>query len=124
MRRLFCLLACLFLLACGSETRKSESDTAADQTDHRVTTPDMVVELATRNVSCGCVLEEVGHCGNYIEIGSQYVEIANWEELGLGGMEWCGKSGVQAEAAGEIKDGAFVAATLVTKSATEVPYDE
>jgi hypothetical protein len=75
----------------------------------------MAIELATRNVSCGCALEEVGHCGNYIEIESQYVEIANGDELGLGRMEWCKKSGVQAESAGEIKAGKFVAATLVIK---------
>jgi hypothetical protein len=115
MNTLLCLLACLLLLACGSETRESESDAATDQTDLQVTIPDMVVELATRNVSCGCVLEEIGHCGNYIEIESQYVAIANSEELDLGGMEWCGKSGVQAESAGEIKNGKFVAATLVTE---------
>jgi len=115
MKTLLCLLACLLLLACGSETRESESDAATDQTDHQVTIQDMVVELATRNVSCGCALEEVGHCGNYIEIESQYVEIANGEELGLGKMEWCKKEGVQAESAGEIKKGKFVAATLVAK---------
>jgi len=122
MRKLLCLLACLFLLACGSENRESKStaheskpDTAVTQAETQAITPDMVVELATRNVSCGCVLEEVGHCGNYIQIESRYVEIANGEELGLGPMEWCGKSGVQAESAGEIKNGVFVAATLVVK---------
>jgi hypothetical protein len=115
MKQLFCLLACLCLMACGSETQESKTETAADNTDQQVTSQDMVVELATRNVSCGCALEEVGHCGNYIEIGTQYVEIANGEELGLGKMEWCQKEGVQAESAGEIKSGQFVAATLVTK---------
>ena len=115
MKTLLCLLACLFLLACGSETRESESDTATNQPDHQVTIQDMVVELATRNVTCGCTLEEVGHCGNYIEIESQYVEIANSEELNLGKMEWCGKSGIHAESAGKIKNGKFVATTLVTE---------
>lgn len=76
---------------------------------------DMVVELASRNVSCGCALEDVGHCGNYIQIESKYVEIANSEDLGLGAMEWCGKSGVQAKSAGEVKNGLFVATTLVTE---------
>jgi hypothetical protein len=84
-----------------------------------VTIQDSVVELATRNVSCGCALEEIGHCGNYIEIESQYVAIANGKDLGLGGMEWCGKSGVRAESAGEIKNGEFVAATLVVAETKE-----
>lgn len=114
MKQLLCLLACLILVACASENQETKSDDAAAQTQ-QVAIQDMVVELDTRNVSCGCVLEEVGHCGNYIEIESQYVEIANGEELGLGGMEWCGKEGVQAESAGEVKNGKFVAATLVTK---------
>lgn len=105
----------MFLMACGSDTEQSKSDAAPDQSDQQVTVEDVVVELATRNVSCGCKLEEVGHCGNYIEIDSRYVEIANSEELGLSNMEWCKKSGVQAESAGEIKNSKFVAATLVTK---------
>jgi hypothetical protein len=104
----------LFLVACGSESQESKSDDATEHT-HQGAIQDMVVELATRNVSCGCALEKIGHCGNYIEIGSQYVEIANREELGLGAMEWCGKKGVQAESAGEIKDGKFVATTFMIK---------
>jgi hypothetical protein len=66
-------------------------------------------------VSCGCALEEVGHCGDYMQIDNKYVEIANGEEHGLGKMEWCKKSGVQVDSAGEVKSGKFVAATLVTK---------
>jgi len=104
----------MILIACGSENQETKSDEAAAPAP-QVVIQDMVVELATRNVTCGCVLESVDHCGNYIEIESQYVEIANGEEHGLGGMEWCGKEDVQAESAGEIKNGKFVAATLVTK---------
>jgi hypothetical protein len=67
MKTLLCLLACLLLLACGSKTDDSQSDAATDQTDQaetQVAVADMVVELATRNVSCGCALEDVGKCGN------------------------------------------------------------
>jgi hypothetical protein len=115
MKKLFCLLSCLFVMACGSGGQDSKTEATADDTHAQAAVQDMAVELATRNVSCGCVLEEIGHCGNYIEIESRYVAIANGEQLGLGGMEWCGKQGVQAESAGEIKNGKFVAATLVTK---------
>jgi hypothetical protein len=113
MKKFLCFVACLFLLACGSDTEQSKSDTESAEKDQQI--EGMVVELATRNVSCGCALEKVGHCGNYIEIESQYVEIANGEQLGLGAMEWCGKEGVKAESAGEVNNGKFVAATLVIK---------
>lgn len=119
MKAILCLLACVLLLACGSETRETESGVATQQATGETAGPatiqDMVVELATRNVSCGCAVEQIGHCGNYIEIESRYVEIANGEELGLGSMEWCGKSGVEAESAGEIKNGKFFATTLAVK---------
>jgi hypothetical protein len=115
MKSFLCLIACLLLLGCGSETRESESDAATGQGEQQVAIQDTIVELAVRNVSCGCALEEVGHCGNYIQIDSKYVEIANSEDLGLGPMEWCGKSGVRAKSAGNIKNGTFVATTLVTE---------
>lgn len=115
MKILLCLLTCLLLMACGSETSEVETATKAVKKAAEVTSENMTVELATRNVSCGCALKEVGHCGNYIEINSKYVEIANGKELGLGTMEWCGQSGVQVEAAGTLQDGKFVAATLVEK---------
>ena len=125
MKRIFCLLACVFLLACASEGDQSKSEQAAADTqdphaghDHakaEVAVADMTVDLATRNASCGCALDEVGHCGNYVQIGTQYVALANGEELGLGGMEWCGKSDVKVETAGEVKDGKFIAASIVVK---------
>jgi len=131
MKKILCLLACVlllacvFLLACASDSDQSKSEQAAVNTedshaghDHakaEAVVADMPVELATRHASCGCALEEVGHCGNYVEIGSLYVALANSEDLGLGGMEWCGKEDVQVETAGEIKDGKFVAASIVVK---------
>jgi hypothetical protein len=44
------------------------------------------------------------------------VKIANSKELGLGGMEWCGKDGVTAESSGEIRDGKFFATRLIAHS--------
>jgi len=116
MKTFLCLIACLLLLGCGSENNNLEKTAVKTvQEATKVATQNMTVEPATRNVSCGCALKEVGHCGNYIEINSKYIEIANREDLGLGAMEWCGQTGVQAESAGEIQDGKFVAATLVIK---------
>ncbi|MGD8414592.1 MAG: hypothetical protein PVF33_10180 [Candidatus Latescibacterota bacterium] len=128
MKKLFYLLPCLLILACSSGDQGSKSDVTTEESASEAPamaeapataeTPeiqDMVVELATRNVKCGCAIEEIGHCGNYVEINSQYVELANSEDVGLGGMEWCGKSGVKVETAGEIKNGKFVASVLTTK---------
>ena len=125
MKKILCLLACVFLIACASEGDQSKSEQAAVNTEdphaghahaqEPAAVADMAVELATRNASCGCALEEVGHCGNYVQIDSKYVALANSEDLGLGGMEWCGKENVQVETAGEIKDGKFVAASIVVK---------
>jgi hypothetical protein len=109
----------LLVLACSSETKESKTEETKTEDvavqGHEGHTHDTVVELAMRNVSCGCALEAVGHCGNYVEIDSKFLEIANSKELGLGEMEWCGKEGVQVETAGVIKDGKFVAASLVAK---------
>jgi hypothetical protein len=115
MKQILCLLACVLLMACGSKTEESKTEAAADHATQQVALHDMTVELAVRHASCGCALEAVGSCGNYVEIESQFVEIANGDQFGLGEMEWCGKQGAKIETAGEIKNGEFVAATLVKK---------
>jgi len=124
MKHLLCLMACLLVVACSSENQKGETvESAGQNTDaieqvaeqSKPTLDDMAVELAVRNVSCGCKVQGIGECGNYVEIGSQYVEIANSEELGLGEMEWCKLSHVTANVAGEVKDGIFVDSTLAVQ---------
>lgn len=59
---------------------------------------------------CGHVLEDVGHCGNYVSIDGKWVEIL-WPAFGK--MEWCskGKAGAKIEITGEMKDGKFVASS-------------
>jgi hypothetical protein len=124
MRKLSLLLVLLLVVACGggSEEEQAKStveDTANDMVEQAKEVADAVpvaVALAERNVKCGCAVEGVGKCGNYVEIDNQYVKLANWEDLGLGVMEWCGKKGVHVETAGEIKGGEFFAATLVQRS--------
>jgi hypothetical protein len=71
------------------------------------------VETVVMTAQCGCTLDSVGHCGNYIEVDGAFVEIANWKELGLGNMEWCAVKGpVAVMAAGEMQDGKFVASAI------------
>jgi hypothetical protein len=116
MRRFSWFLVVLLIGACaggGGEKAESTQETASATADSAARTPFVPVEMATRSVACGCVIAGIGSCGNYIEIDEKYVKIANSADLGLGSMEWCGKEGVTAESAGEIRDGQFVAATLV-----------
>jgi hypothetical protein len=127
MRKYSWLVLALMLAACGggdSEQARTPDDTeeAATTTEAPasgetvVAVADGPVARATRAVACGCSIEEVGACGNYVEIGDRFVEIANWEEVGLGAMEWCGQEGVHAETAGEVKDGKFYATTVAVHS--------
>jgi hypothetical protein len=101
----------LFLAACSVEMNSDET-----QAQEPVTIiEDIAVETGIHNVQCGCTIDGIGKCGNYIEIADQFVVIENSEELGLGAMEWCKHGPAQAEAAGEVKNGKFIAASLVVQ---------
>ncbi len=71
---------------------------------------------STHGVKCGCDIEEVDRCGNYVDIDGMYYEFD--KEVGEGtkldAMEWCGVDGASAEVEGEIKDGIFTA-TMIKK---------
>ena len=122
MKHLLCLMVCLLVVACSSENQDAETAESTEPTktdaieqvaeQSKTALDDMVVAAGVSNVSCGCKVEGIGECGNYVEIGSQFVEIANSEELGLEEMEWCKLSHVSANVAGEVKDGKFVGTTL------------
>jgi hypothetical protein len=117
------LVGALLITACGGGGQEQSRGTpdAADSQEETVSaaippSDTINVDLATRRVSCGCAVEGIGVCGNYIEIDGVFVKIANSKELGLGGMEWCGKDGVTAESSGEIRDGKFFATRLIAHS--------
>lgn len=76
----------------------------------------MVIPHSTHAVKCGCDIESVGHCGNYVDIDGTYYAFNQNEGEGtkLGAMDWCGIEGANAEIEGEIKDGEFVA-TFIKK---------
>lgn len=124
MRKFAWLFVLLLIAGCGgggeeqaATTEETAADPDAGQSQEAVATAEAApVELAIRPVACGCSIESVGSCGNYVKIGDDFVEIANSADLGLGSMEWCGKEGVTAETAGELKEGKFFASTLVAKT--------
>jgi hypothetical protein len=128
MKKFLYLATALPLVACTVEVESTtETPAGTTHTDWSVSTqgsqapespsaqvPDGAVEAGAHTVKCGCVIAEVGHCGNYIAIDSTFIPIANGDELGLGDMEWCGQGDVQAKAAGMVQDGKFVATLLTT----------
>ena len=61
------------------------------------------------NVKCGCAIEGVGECGNYVEVEGQYVELVLPTDLDLGKMPFCGKDELTAQVTGEMQDDKFVA---------------
>jgi len=127
MRRLSWVFAALVLAGCGGsggdkaqtthETAAASQPSPSDTATTPAPAAPVAVALATRSVACGCAIDGIGKCGNYVEIDGKYVKLANSSELGLGSMEWCGKKGVTAETGGEIRDGRFFAATLVVRAA-------
>jgi hypothetical protein len=70
------------------------------------------IEKSVRHVACGCSSEIGKACGNYVEIDGTFIEFAKEGAHSLGTMEWCGRDGVQAEVAGSIADGEFLASLL------------
>jgi hypothetical protein len=60
------------------------------------------------SVACGC--SQGQKCSNLIEVEGKYVPLAG--ELGLGDMEFCGKTGLKAKVEGEMKDGSFLATSF------------
>lgn len=111
MKTLLLLCLALPLIAC---TAKVEAE-AQTNGDTSAALADMAVASGTHNVKCGCSIEGIGRCGNYIEVETQFVEIANGSDLGLGVMEWCSSGPAEAVAAGEIKDGKFIASAFEVK---------
>jgi len=111
MKALLFLCLAFPLVACSSDV---EAESASPDAPAKVIA-DMAVATGTRTVQCGCSIEGIGKCGNYVEIDDQFVLIENSKALGLGTMEWCADGPAQAECTGAIKDGKFVAATLVVQ---------
>ena len=60
-------------------------------------------------VQCGCTLEHVGHCGEYVEVDGQFVELELPPSSKMGDMPFCGKSNLSATVEGRVVDGKVMA---------------
>ncbi len=65
-------------------------------------------DLVVQDVMCGCNVDGVGKCGNYIRIEGKYVPLIHPK---LGEMEFCRHqaAGTKIKTKGVMKDGEFVA---------------
>ncbi|MBK9384912.1 MAG: hypothetical protein IPN34_08865 [Planctomycetes bacterium] len=119
-------LAVLLFGCSGEESKAPEAPSAKGAMEARSSEPTSEAKALTKEIAtpekhraiCGHVLPEVGHCGNYVELEGQWVEVL-WPELGV--MEWCrqGKKGAEVEIAGAMMDGKFVASALKTLPANQ-----
>lgn len=67
-----------------------------------------VAEPTVHDAKCGCSIDGIRRCGNYMMVDGKYVTIL-WPDLGK--MEWCsaGDAGAKIEVTGGMQDGKFVA---------------
>ena len=80
---LFLALA-LPLFGCGAQ----EAEVAPAPPAAKAQT--VALESGVRELRCGCKIDSVGHCGNYVADGEDWLEISNPEDHHLSQMEWCG----------------------------------
>ena len=55
----------------------------------------------TYDARCGCAIDSIGVCGNYVMVDGAPVELAG--DLGLGPMEFCGQDGRKAHVVGTVQ---------------------
>lgn len=49
----------------------------------------VALESATRELRCGCKIDSIGKCGNYVADGEDWLKISNGDDHDLHVMEWC-----------------------------------
>lgn len=110
MKALALLLLALPLTACSVEVTTNTESSSGTTTEPAATAASL-----TTHVQCGCTIDGIGSCGNYIEVDSKYIPIGNAKEMELGHMEWCKQGPVAVEAMGSVVDGKYMATKLDTK---------
>ena len=107
MKKALIATALLSLLAIGCRSDKSE--VAPDQS-LPATGQQPVASAEIHDAMCGCSIEGIARCGNYIKIGGEFVVL---EHPSLGVMEFCRdkKNGARIKVTGSMVDGKYVATT-------------
>lgn len=107
MKKLLILPLFLLVFAC---TQEESREPAKPETP---STPVAAAISGEHTVKCGCAVDAVGECGNYVQIEGEFVEITG--DVGLGVMEWCQQGEKKADVTGTMVDGKFLATAVVTK---------
>ena len=109
MKRTYLSLVLLAVVAsCGAkeEATATPGNGAGASTSSEGSGLPVALAASTHEVRCGCKIEGIGKCGNYVDVDGAWVEISNPDEHELGHMEWCGaQSKVEATVAGTVMDG-------------------
>jgi len=115
MKHLFLLVCALALLAtgCPDPGMKALPKTTPAQSPTASAAPlALTGEISdeTHPVICGCLVKEIGHCGEYMVLDGRHVEIT---DHGLGDMPFCGKgSELKAKLSGTYVEGKLKATKL------------
>ena len=120
------LALALPVLSCGASEGAASADksSASPSAGAETATADagapkaktVAIEAATRELRCGCKIDSIHKCGNYVAVGDEWLEISNPKDHNLNSMEWCGvpaNQKTQGTVAGErTADGKIQVATL------------
>ncbi len=107
MNKSLILPAALALFACAC-TSEAEPTKAAPGATPATTPASVTAELKVHDAMCGCSIEGIGACGNYIKVDDKYVVL---EHPSLGTMDYCGagEKGAKVKVAGAMAGDKFVA---------------
>lgn len=93
------------LIACSTST-----DTPNDPSGETGVTH--AAEPHVHDVICGCALDHVGHCSEWIHVDDEYLSLQLPEGMDLGPMPFCGQEGLQAAVSGEVVGDTYVATSF------------
>lgn len=116
MKRSLLVLTLLAVAACGSDGSSASPSSAESAAAGTTAAAPKAVPAAVREVRCGCKIDGIKKCGNYVAVDGQWLEITNPAEHGLGTMEWCrATEKVEATVAGEKVAGGIHVSTLTVQ---------
>lgn len=96
--------ACLSLDAC------SKQESAEKQAAVLASAPQPSASASVHSLRCGCDIESVGTCGEYIEVDGAFVPLKL--PVDLGSMPFCGHEHLRAKVDGHMENGTFVATSF------------
>jgi hypothetical protein len=105
------VLFCVFATACSADVSDAPKEPANREAAPVNQGMAQVVdaEIVERDAKCGCSIEGVGHCDNFIMIEGKYVPMIH---ASLGKMEFCKfkDAGAKVKVKGAMQDGKYIAA--------------